>query len=166
MGMTRDRIGSRSKTGILLAAWLGCAGCGLSPAEQPGRVFLKIVSPDHPAIWFVGGDFEKFDQSLHWNEDTQMLSLDIVYTLNGEWPHYEQADRFDAFNLSFPAVRENRVDHELYWLDHAGCKVVLGAVEPGVLGNRVVLRKDVELSAHRKNGILHAMLVVGGPHAP
>jgi len=134
---------------------------GSSLAQALPPMAVVIASPNHPRTWYVN-ELDKFTQILRWDDEDQTLYLDVTYSLNGEWPLMDSndPDQYGTFTVSFPDVHQNEAHHELYYVDGSGHKFSLGWIKPGVFGKKVVLRDNVKLSAHRRNGVLKAMLIV------
>ena len=152
---------SRARILFLLATFLGFGLSGGSPVSLPGAS-LSVTSPDRPRTWFLGGDFEKLSQSLRWDQNTQTLSLDVTYTLHGEWPNPENSDLSKTFQLYFPQVKMSKLGRRLFLVLPGRSPIRVAMVQHGFVGDRVVLDPNVEVDAHRRNGVLIASLLVRG----
>ena len=144
----------------------GFAAVGLWIAGVAGAKevpFYTVTSPDHPRAWYVGNNFDKLDQALQWNEREGGLTLQITYTLNGNWPVYDDPDLYSSFTVHFPAVHLDPASRELYIAPSARRRITIGSLQPGFLGHRVVLDHNVTVSAHRRKGVIDAALVVSPP---
>ncbi len=143
--------------GVFLACQLGFASTTSTP-------FYTIASPDHPRSWYVGADFDKLDQSLRWDERHQVLCLDITYTLQGEWPVRQDPDLSNRFTVRFPVVRFDPASRQLYFASSPGRRTFIGSVQSSFFGPRVALDRNVEVSAHRRNGVIDAAIIIYPPN--
>jgi hypothetical protein len=109
----------------------------------------------------LGGDFLKLSQSLRWDKNIQTLSLEVTYTLHGEWPNPENSDLYKTFSLSFPEVKMKKPEGDLFLVFPGRSPIHLATVQHNFFGDRVVLDPNVEIDAHRRNGVLVASLLVG-----
>jgi hypothetical protein len=114
----------------------------------------------------VGADFDKLDQSLSWNARRQSLDLEITYTLQGEWPLHDDPDLYNRFTVHFPAVHLDPATRQLYFASSPGRRTFIGTVQPSFFGRRVVLDRNVEVSAHRRNGVIDAAIIIYPPNRP
>lgn len=112
--------------GGMVVAGLWCLGAA-GAKEVP---FYTIASPDHPRAWYVAADFYKLDQALRWNQRDQVLSLDITYTLQGEWPLHDDPDLYKGFTVHFPAVHLDPASGQLYFASGPGRRTFIGSVQP------------------------------------
>ncbi len=143
------------------------AGIGsLGVADAKEAPFYTIPSPDHPPTWYVSASFDKLDQSLRWSSRDQILSLDITYTLQGEWPLHDDPDLYQGFTVHFPAVHLDPASRQLYFASAPGRRTFIGSVEPSFFGRRVVLDRNVAVSAHRRNGVIDAAIIIYPPTRP
>jgi len=120
---------------------------------------FSITSPDRPAIWYNrAGD--KVSQHLDWDREKREVVLYVAYNTVEFMPLADQT-YYNTFRLSFPMVRWDESTNRLYFIDRHGRRIDIGHVEPGIMGDRVVLNDDVRLSAQRSNGVIHAAIVSG-----
>ena len=121
-----------------------------------GEGHFVLTSPDAPSVWYNrSGD--KVTQYLRWSDSKQALVAHVAYNeLPSDSASWREQDRVDRFELSFPMVRLDRSTNELYVVGRRGYKITIGHIETGPFGTRVALANDLELSAHRVNGFLHA----------
>jgi hypothetical protein len=66
---------------------------------------------------------------------------------------------YRVLELPFPDIKLDR-ENNLYVLDSRDRKVMIGRLEDGIFGRKVVLNENVRLSAHRHNRELFGKLVV------
>jgi hypothetical protein len=111
-------------------------------------------------VWYITGDFWKISQSLRWDRKSQVLYLDVAYSINGEWPKMENPDLYHTLSVSFPEVRADRSGNLLYCRTKDGRKIPLATVSSSVFGERTSPFHNVEISAHRQNGVFDAALLV------
>lgn len=125
------------------------------PAEQS---YLCITSPDHPSVWYNRAG-EKASEELRWRNSKDVLNLDVAYyniaNTSVTWNDQLYMDRFE---LTFPTVHLDRATNQLYFTDDHQQKIIIGHVDSGMLGTRVILNKNVEVSAHRQNGVINAAI--------
>jgi len=139
-----------------VACMLGSAFA--SSSDMPSTV--RIASPDHPRVWYLDGNFRKLSQSLRWDQKNRILYLDLTYSLNGEWAHMEDSDLYQTLSVSFPDVQVDRPGRQLYFRAKNGRKIFLGKLTNSFFGDRISPYDYVEISAHRRKGVLDAALVV------
>jgi len=123
-----------------------------------------ITSPDRPPVWYNrSGD--KLSEELRWSNSKQQLMLRVAYAnVDSTVSAWRDQTLVDTFVLSFPTVRLDRSTSRLYFIDDHGREINIGHLESGLFGNRVVLDDNVELSAHRRNGVITAAIrSVNGP---
>jgi hypothetical protein len=138
---------------VMAVAGLSQLPCSAGPSN------VCITSPDHPAVWYNRmGD--KLTQYLEWNQAEDQLVLHVAYANVGNtsavWR--DQYD-IDTFKLAFPNVHLDSTNNRLYVVTRHGHEDSIGHLEPGVLGTRVVLNPDLELSAHRQHGVVNASIM-------
>jgi hypothetical protein len=137
---------------------------GAVSAMTAGRLMgqgVSLTSPDHPAIWYnpVG---DRVEQYLTWDRAKGVLMLNVAYDEEESRPVRDQF-YYDSFHLSFPMVRLDEATNRLYVPGGHGGRVFIGHLEPGMMGNRVVLNDDLEFAAHRDGREIHATIVSHGP---
>jgi hypothetical protein len=139
---------------VVIAAAIGSLQAGTGAVGSPG---FSIVSPDHPATWEVGFN-DKVAQRLRWSESEGGLLLDVTYSLITYTDTIPPSD-FKTYTVAFPGVSMDG-DGRLFVLDNHKHKIIIGSRTGGPFGTQVALNRSVELSAHRRNGRLNAMLVI------
>ncbi len=145
----------------LLAVFLVMAAVGRLQAgtqTEASPAGFKIASPDHPATWEVGFN-DKVAQSLKWSESDGKLVLDVTYSRITYTDTIPPSD-FKTYRVTFPGVMLD-VYNNLYVLNGQKQKIVIGTRTGSPFGMQVALKDGVRLSAHRHDGRLNAMLVVG-----
>ncbi len=155
--MTHRSKKSKFVLGVQVLAFLSCS-IFVRSSEVPSAI--RIESPDHPPAWYLTGNFWKLSQSLRWDRKSQILYLDVTYSINGEWPNMEDSDLYKTLSVSFPQVKADRSRNLLYVRSNNGRNIPLARVGSSFFGPRTSLLHNVEISAHRQNGVLDAALVV------
>jgi hypothetical protein len=141
---------------FLVAAMIGLLWISAGLAWGTGFV---LTSPDRPPIWFNrSGD--KVEQDLSWDHARQELVLYVSYDQVQFIPEQDQT-YYDTVRLAFPTVRLDESTNQLYFVGERGRKITIGHLESGVFGEHAVLNNDVQLSAHRRDGAVHAQIVHG-----
>jgi hypothetical protein len=136
---------------IILAGYFSLLSSLASPPA------LSIASPDHPPVWY-NRTGDKLTQYLEWSNSKDQLVLHVAYSSIPSSPEvWSDQYYIDKFKLSFPTVRLDRSQNRLYFANH-GHEITVGHLDSGILGTRVELENNVELSAHRSNGVLHATI--------
>ncbi|MCE0523487.1 MAG: hypothetical protein LV480_11320 [Methylacidiphilales bacterium] len=142
---------------FLLLALGGCLwlSTGLAAASS-----FCLTSPDKPAVWYNrSGD--KVSEYLAWDDAKEKLVLLLSYN-RVEFLSDRDQTYYDNFQLAFPTVRLDRSTDRLYFVGKNGREITIGHLEPGILAQRVVLDDGVQLSAHRRNGIILASIASTG----
>ncbi len=141
-------------------------GCASQRSYSPltgdsigGTPLLVITSPRHPRTFDVTGN-DKLSQELRWDAKTQTLSAFVTYSLvSGGGDEEIDPANYRVLELPFPDIKLDR-ENNLYVLDSRDRKVMIGRLEDGIFGRKVVLNENVRLSAHRHNRELFGKLVV------
>ncbi len=124
-----------------------------------GTPLLVITSPRHPRTFDVTGN-DKLSQELRWDAKTQTLSAFVTYSLvSGGGDEEIDPANYRVLELPFPNIKLDR-DSNLFVLDSRDRKVMIGRLEDGIFGHKVVLNENVRLSAHRHDRELSGKLVV------
>jgi hypothetical protein len=144
----------------------GCASQGSYNAQTNDftdqKPLLVITSPRHARTFDVSGN-NKLSQDLRWNSETQSLTAVVSYSLiTGEGDADFDPANYRVIELPFPSVKLDK-DSNLFVWDPRNQKVVIGHLEGGVFGARVVLNENVRLSAHRRAQELSGKLIVSAP---
>jgi len=148
------------KTGRLaICLFISLQGC-IFATPSPTSSF-SIPSPDHPQTWFTYY-YDKLDQRLRWSDKDRTLYLAVTYSL-APYTDGDDPTQYTTFWLKFPSVRLDDARGRFYHVAQDGSKVDIGRRVSGPFGDRVVLNKNVHLSAHRKNDELKAKLIVTAP---
>jgi len=125
-----------------------------------GEPSFCIVSPDHPPAWYnIAGD--KLSQKLTWSDSKEQLRLHVAYSQVASPAVWRDQTLIDTFELSFPSIHLNRITNRLYFIGANGREIDVGHLAPGPFGTRVVLDDNVELSAHRHDGVIRAAIESG-----
>ncbi len=119
---------------------------------------VSIVSPDRPRVWYnPSGD--KLTQYLEWSPAQGQLILHVAYANVGDTTAaWSDQYYLDSFQLAFPSVHLDSSRNRLYVVTGHGHQSEIGHLEPGVMGDRVVLDDHYQLSAHRRNGVVEAAI--------
>ena len=145
-----------------LIAWLlgvllyGCLATVLAATPAADSRVLT-TSPDHPRTFWTSG-FEERDKYVQWNADAGALEAHVVYGTPSYTDSWNPA-LYDHFKASFPNVHLDARAGRLYLFGQHKHEVTIGHLEPGVIGNRVELEKNVDLDVRRHDGHLDAALV-------
>jgi hypothetical protein len=117
-----------------------------------------ITSPDRPPVWFnLSGD--KLSQYLEWSHTKHQLVLHVAYANVANTPAVWSEQSFiDTFHLSFPTVRLDK-NKTLYAKAQHNELITVGHIEPSIFGDRVILSKGLEVSAHRRNGVVNGSII-------
>ncbi len=151
---------------LIASAVVLSTGCASQSAYNPltgdsigGKPLLVITSPRHPRTFDVSGN-DKLSQELRWNSETQTLSAFVTYSLvSGGGDEEIDPANYRVLELPFPNIKLDR-DNNLFVLDSRDRKVMIGRLEDGIFGRKVVLNENVRLSAHRHDRELSGKLVV------
>ncbi len=141
-------------------------GCASQRSYSPltgdsigGTPLLVITSPRHPRTFDVTGN-DKLSEELRWDAKTQTLSAFVTYSLvSGGGDEEIDPANYRVLELPFPNIKLDR-DNNLFVLDSRDRKVMIGRLEDGIFGRKVVLNENVRLSAHRHDRELSGKLVV------
>lgn len=141
-------------------------GCASQRSYSPltgdsigGTPLLVITSPRHPRTFDVTGN-DKLSEKLRWDAKTQTLSAFVTYSLvSGGGDEEIDPANYRVLELPFPNIKLDR-DNNLFVLDSRDRKVMIGRLEDGIFGRKVVLNENVRLSAHRHDRELSGKLVV------
>jgi hypothetical protein len=123
---------------------------------------FTLASPETPAIWYNRAG-AKVNQYLTWDDSKRMLILHLAYDRVEFFPYSDQT-YFDTFHLAFPSVKLDGATDTLYFIGTKGHRVSIGHLEDGAFGRRVILDQNVQLSADRRSGFIHAAIVLA--HGP
>jgi hypothetical protein len=117
------------------------------------------MSPRHPRTFDVSGN-DKLAQDLRWNQEAQTLSVYVTYSMvSGGGDDELDPSNYKVLELPFSGVHLDEKSN-LFVLNSQNERVILGRLESGIFGAKVVLNNNVQLSAHRHNGELSAKLIV------
>ena len=123
-----------------------------------GQPDFCITSPDRPAVWY-NRTGDKLSQYLEWNQAKDQLVAHVAYANVGNTPAvWRDQSYIDTFKLAFPTVHLDSSRNRLYVADR-GHRNNIGHLEPGVFGIRVVLNSNLELFAHRRDGVVNASIL-------
>jgi hypothetical protein len=159
--------GERALRSFLIAsAVVLSTGCASQSAYNPltgdsigGTPLLVITSPRHPRTFDVTGN-DKLSQGLRWDAETQTLSAFVTYSLvSGGGDEEIDPANYRVLQLPFPDVKLDK-DSNLFVLDSQNRKLLIGHLDSGIFGTKVVLNDNVRLSAHRHDRELSGKLVV------
>jgi hypothetical protein len=118
------------------------------------------MSPKHPATFAVGAN-DKLSQNLEWDNDTQTLFAKVTYSeVSGGGEDEMDPANYKTYALPFPTVKLDQ-NNNLVAINDTHDQHVVGHLEGGPFGTNVVLRRNVQLIAHRRDGKLSARLIVG-----
>jgi hypothetical protein len=113
---------------------------------------FSVVSPDQPPVWYNRAG-QKVSQYLVWDKPKGELTLNVAYNQLQNEQTYDET-YYDTFKLRFPTVHFNPSTDHLFVNDENGRPVNIGHLD----GTRVVLDNGFVLSAHRRNGVVLAMI--------
>ena len=139
----------------------GCASQSVSTSDgSDGKSpLIVIISPRHPRTFDVSGN-DKLSQELRWNTETQTLSAFVTYSLvSGGGDADLDPANYRVLELPFPSIKLDKNDN-FFVLDSRNRKLGIGRLGSGIFGNKVILNKNVQLSAHRRDQKLFGKLVV------
>ncbi len=151
---------------LILIAVAFSAGCASQNAyhslvgdSAEAKPLLIITSPLHPGTFDISGN-DKLSQELSWNRETQTLLAFVTYSLVSGGGDVElDPANYRVLELPFPGVKLDK-DGNLFVLDTLNQKVLIGRLESGIFGGKVMLNKNVQLSAHRHDRELSGKLIV------
>jgi len=121
-------------------------------AGGAGQVFVE--SPDHPQTWAAGAS--NIHQALRWDARKGELVVDVKYSTR-DWADSAHPTQEGDYSLAFPNVHLDAASGRL-----TSNGTTIGNVRHGLFGSEVVLDRNVQLSIHRHEGKIHAMIIPGG----
>ena len=141
-------------------------GCASQNSYSPltgdfigGTPLLVVPSPRHPRTFDIGAN-DKLSHELRWDEETQTLSAFVAYSLvSGGGDDDMDPANYRVLQLPFPDVKLDK-DSNLFVMDSQNRKLLIGHLESGIFGAKVVLNENVRLSAHRRDQELSGKLIV------
>jgi hypothetical protein len=136
---------------IIVAVSLSQLPCS---AGQPN---FCITSPDRPPVWY-NRTGDKLSQYLDWSHSKGQLVLHVAYNKGDSTSYQRDQTLIDSFELSFPTVHMDWSKNRLYVVADHGREITIGHVDTGGLESRVILEDNLELSAHRRNGVVQAAI--------
>jgi hypothetical protein len=134
---------------VVTAVAAGLAAMPVRAAGNAGQVFLE--SPDHPQTWAAGAS--NVHQALRWDAQKGMLFADVKYSTR-DWADDTNPTRESDYSLAFPNVRFDASSGRLI-----SNGTTIGTVRHGMFGSEVVLNRGVQLSIHRHDGKINAMIM-------
>jgi hypothetical protein len=97
---------------------------------------------------------------LRWDAETQTLSAFVTYSLvSGGGDEEIDPANHRVLQLPFPGVKLDK-DSNLFVLDSQNRRLLIGHLDSGIFGTKVVLNDNVRLSAHRRDRELSGKLIV------
>ncbi len=120
---------------------------------------MVIESPRHPRTFYLTGD-DKLSQDLRWDEKANQLCAYVAYSLvpGGGDVDMDPAN-YRILELPFPDVHLDK-EGNLFVVSDRNQTVPIGHLVNGVFGTEVALDDRVHLSAHRRDQVLSAKLIV------
>jgi len=132
---------------------VGLGGMPVHAAGNAGQFFVE--SPDHPRTWVAGASI--IHQALRWDAQKGVLFADVKYSTR-DWADDVHPAQENDYSLAFPNVRFDANSGRL--TEHG---MTIGTMRHGMFGfSEVVLSPGVQLSVHRHDGKINAMIVPGG----
>ena len=125
---------------------------GVLGMSSTNAAAFSVVSPDQPPVWFNRAG-QKVSQYLLWDTSKGELILNVAYNQLQNEQTYDET-YYDTFKLRFPTVHFNPSANHFFVNDENGRPVTIGHLD----GSRVVLDNGFQLSAHRHNGVVLAMI--------
>jgi hypothetical protein len=128
------------------------AAAGVWGMSSTNATAFSVVSPDQPPVWFNRAG-QKVSQYLTWDKSKGELILNVAYNELQNEQTYDET-YYDTFKLHFPTVHFNPSTDHLFVNDEGGKPINIGHLD----GSRVELDNGFVLSAHRRNGVVVAMI--------